>query len=180
MLGLKRGMVELYPHQESWEQNAREVIAQLKELLSGVAIDIQHIGSTAILGIHAKPIIDIVVGVHSLRDIMTKVELLEKNGIIFRKEDVAGQLLFVMGDFEADTRTHHIHVVEWNGTAWNNYINFRDYMNAFPDKAKEYDCLKQELLVKFADNRVGYTNGKQKLIDTLLDEAREWKLANLE
>ena len=46
-------------------------------------------------------------------------------GIVFRGEDVAGQLLFVMGDFEKDTRTHHIHVVRWNSAEWNNYINFR-------------------------------------------------------
>ncbi|MGO0916463.1 GrpB family protein, partial [Clostridioides difficile] len=41
------------------------------------------------------------------------------------------QLLFAMGDFEKNTRTHHIHVVEWNSVAWNNYINFRDYLNTF-------------------------------------------------
>lgn len=54
---------------------------------------------------------------------------MEEHGFVFRGEDVARQILFVMGDFEKDTRTHHIHAVKWNGTEWKNYINFRDYLN---------------------------------------------------
>ena len=119
----------LAPHQEEWTQNAERTIQTLKRLLEPVAVDIQHIGSTAIPSIHAKPIIDLVVGVRNLGDIVPYVELLKQHDIVFRGEDVAGQLLFVMGDFEKDTRTHHIHVVRWNGAEWNNYINFRDYLN---------------------------------------------------
>lgn len=100
---------------------------------------------------------------------------MQEKEIIFRGEDVKGQLLFVMGNFEKDTRTHHIHVVEWNGVAWNNYINFRDYLNAFPDKAQKYDQLKQKLSEEFADDRVSYTNGKQDLIDCFLNEVQEWR-----
>lgn len=84
-------------------------------MIPDVVIDAQHIGSTAITSIQAKPIIDIVVGVRSLSEIKSKIEQLQEKEIIFRGEDVKGQLLFVMGDFEKDTRTHHIHVVEWNG-----------------------------------------------------------------
>ena len=119
----------LAPHQEEWTQNAERTIQTLKRLLEPVAVDIQHIGSTAIPSIHAKPIIDLVIGVRNLDDIAPYVELLKQHDIVFRGEDVAGQLLFVMGDFEKDTRTHHIHVVRWNGAEWNNYINFRDYLN---------------------------------------------------
>nr|WP_325181452.1 GrpB family protein [uncultured Oscillibacter sp.] len=129
MTGLKRGTVMLALHQEEWTQNAERTIQALNRLLEPVAVDIQHIGSTAIPSIHAKPIIDLVIGVRNLDDIAPYVELLKQHDIVFRGEDVAGQLLFVMGDFEKDTRTHHIHVVRWNGAEWNNYINFRDYLN---------------------------------------------------
>lgn len=47
-----------------------------------------------------------------------------------------------MGDFENDTRTHRIHVVKWNGTERNNYVKFRDYLNAYPEKAMIYDNCK--------------------------------------
>ena len=175
MTGLKRGTVMLAPHQEEWTQNAKRTIQVLNRLLEPVAVDIQHIGSTAIPSIHAKPIIDLVVGVRNLDDIAPYVELLKQHDFVFRGEDVAGQLLFVMGDSEKDTRTHHIHVVRWNGAEWNNYINFRDYLNRFPDKAIEYDVCKKKLVAQFADDRGSYTTGKQELIDRLLKEAHTWK-----
>jgi GrpB-like predicted nucleotidyltransferase (UPF0157 family) len=124
MLGLKRGMVQLEEHTSKWNIIAEDTINMLWGILGDIAVDIQHIGSTAIGNIHAKPIIDIVVGIKELNDIKPYIDLLGKSQIIFRKEDVKGQLLFVVGDFAKDTRTHHIHVVKWNDNAWNNYINF--------------------------------------------------------
>ncbi len=82
----------------------------MKGLLAGVAVDIQHVGSTAVPSIHAKPILDVVVGVRKLEDILAYKAVLEQSGVVFRGEDVKGQLLFVMGDFEKDVRTQHIHV----------------------------------------------------------------------
>lgn len=175
MLGLKRGTVELLPHQMTWEKTAEDTISVLNDVLEGVAIDIQHVGSTAIRGICAKPIIDIAVGVNKLDDMKTFIEPLGQYGIIFRKEDVE-ELLFVIGDFEKDTRTHHIHVVEWDSAAWNNYINFRDYLNTFPDCAEEYEALKKELAIKYADDRGNYTAGKKELIGRLLKQAKLWRM----
>lgn len=180
MIGLKRGTVELLPHNPLWEDVAAETIKKLKSLLNDVAVDIQHVGSTSIQNICAKPIIDIAVGVNTLDSIKPYIELLKKNEIIFRKEDVKEQLLFVIGDFEKEFRTHHIHVVEWNSVAWNNYINFRDYLNAFPEYAKEYDDLKKKLALEFANNRGNYTAGKQEFIDRILKQAHLWKKSMLE
>ena len=177
MIGLKRGTVELLPHDPQWKNAANETIILLKSLLQDVSIDIQHVGSTAIQNISAKPIIDIAVGVNTLDSIKPYIELLKNNGIIFRKEDVKEQLLFVIGDFEKEFRTHHIHVVEWNSIAWNNYINFRDYLNAFPEYAKEYDDLKKKLALEFANNRGNYTAGKQEFIDIILKQAYLWKVS---
>ncbi|HBG5346379.1 TPA: GrpB family protein [Clostridioides difficile] len=176
MIGLKCGMVKLLAHQITWDKSAKDVIALLKNTFDKTAVDIQHIGSTSISSISAKPIIDIVVGVASLEEAKLYIEKLEQRGIIFRGQDVPEQLLFVMGDFEKNTRTHHIHVVKWNSVAWNNYINFRDYLNTFPDKAKLYDSHKQKLALQFEDNRKSYTQKKQELINILLEEARLWRM----
>lgn len=162
-------------HQDEWSNEAKNTIKELKGLLGDAAIDIQHIGSTAIPLIHAKPIIDIVIGVRERNDIQPYIEALRKKGFVFRGEDVPGQILFVKGNFEEDLRTHHIHVVKWNGDTWSNYINFRDYLNAFPEKALLYDDCKQRLAVPFSMNRKCYTEGKRKLIDILLEEARQWR-----
>ena len=87
MNGLARGTVKLVPHQREWDKNAALTIKTLKHLLGDTAIDIQHIGSTAIASISAKPIIDIAVGVGNLQDMMPYVERLGQNGIIFDGED---------------------------------------------------------------------------------------------
>ena len=176
-LGLKRGQVKLVPHQTDWHKDAACVIKTLKEILGNSAIDIQHVGSTAILNICAKPIIDIAVGVRNVADILLQREELARHGIIYRGEDVKGQLLFVLGDFLQATRTHHIHVVKWNGTKWIDYINFRDFLNTFPEKAMLYDACKRKLAMQFSNDRKSYTAGKEEIIQRLLTEARTWKLS---
>lgn len=175
MLGLKRGKVELMAHQESWRTDALNAITSIKAVLGDVAIDVQHVGSTAIYGIHAKPIIDIAVAVKALDDVKPYINLLKQVGIVYRKQDVEGQLLFVMGDFENDFRTHHIHVAVWASIQWCNYINFKDYLNAFGEKAKAYDALKLSLAEQFPEDREGYTNGKKEHIMQLLKEAEIWR-----
>lgn len=171
-LGLKRGTVDLLPHQDLWNKVAQDTIILLSDLLGDISVCIKHVGSTAIRHICAKPIIDISVGVNKLEDILPYIDLLEKNGIIFRGEDVSNQYLFVIGDFEKDIRTHHIHVVVYNSIAWENYISFRDYLNKYPDKAKEYDLLKKQLADKFSKDRNAYTKGKQTFIESILELAR--------
>lgn len=174
MIGLKRGTVELVPHQKEWCENAENVVRLLKQLLGDTAIDVQHVGSTAIFLIHAKPIIDIAVAVYDLNDILPYVEVLKQHNIIFRGEIITGEILFVMGNNEI--RTHHIHIVKWNEAEWNNYINFRDYLNTYPEKAKLYDTCKQKLAMQYSNDRKSYTAGKEKIIKRLIAEASVWKL----
>jgi len=175
MKGLKRGTVELHTHERRWEQLAEQTILRLRTLFGEAAVDIQHVGSTAIPSIPAKPIIDIAVGVDSIEDLFPFENALKEKDIIFRGSDQPGQLLLVMGDFEADTRTHHIHVVVHDSEDWQNYLNFRDYLISFPEKAKEYAKLKKALAETFSSDRGSYTAGKQQLIDRLLLEAKEWR-----
>lgn len=168
-LGLKRGTVQLEPHDKQWDEIAVQTIKTLKSILGDDVIDIQHIGSTAIPTIKAKPIIDIAVGVTDFDKVMLHNEQLQKKGIFYRGSDVECQLLYVMGDMENDTRTHHIHIVKWNGTEWKNYIHFRDYLNANENMALMYQNLKEELESKYADDRVAYTRGKKDMIDNILN-----------
>ena len=177
MIGLKRGTVRLLPHQEKWSREAEQTIRDLKKILGNTAVDIQHIGSTAVPLIYAKPVIDIAVGLYDVQDILPYEEELRKYGFVFRGEDVPGQALFVKGDFEKDFRTHHIHAVKWKGREWERYLDFRDYLNAFPEKAMEYDQLKRKLALQFSEDRRSYTEGgKQQFIEAMLGEARLWRL----
>ena len=174
-LGLKRGTIKLEPHDRRWRQEAGRVIGVLKRVLGEDAIDIQHIGSTSISSISAKPIIDIVVGVKDLTMISKHNDELKEHGIYYRGSDVDGQLLYVMGDFERDTRTHHIHVVIWNGKEWNNYVDFRDFLNYNVDVAFQYQSLKESLESKYTNDRNAYTQGKREMIGRILEQARQWR-----
>ncbi len=178
-IGLKRTTVVLEEHCVAWESLAAQTISKLKKILGDIAIDIQHVGSTSIGGIAAKPIIDIAVGVRDLEQVSSKNQVLEENGILYRKQDVAGQMLYVIGDFENEIRTHHIHIVTYGSTNWNNYINFRDYLNFDQKMALEYSQLKKALAKEYASNRSKYTEGKQELIDRILEMAANWKRALL-
>ncbi len=175
MIGLKRGTVRLEPHQEQWELSAAEVQQDLREVLGDAAVDIQHVGSTAIRSISAKPIVDIAVGIRDLAQGKLLAEKLSQRQIILRQEDIPGQLLFVKGDFAQDTRSHHIHFVRWNDPAWIDYIDFRDYLNACPEQAARYEKVKIKLARKFPAGRQEYTAGKQRIIAELLRSARQWR-----
>lgn len=177
MLGLKRGTVQLYEHEQAWEIEAQNTILRLKEILGGIIEDIQHVGSTSILTIKAKPIIDIAVAVDSFEDILKFEEELEKKGFYYRpKVDLGEQLLFASGSYYDGTgeiQTHFIHVVKTGSMDWRNYINFRDYLNNTPAVAKAYEELKVSLAKQApVDNgREKYLRGKHDFIVYTLRKA---------
>lgn len=175
-IGLKRGTVAVEPHRVEWEMSAQKMIELLKEVLKEDIVDAQHIGSTSIKSICAKPIIDIVVGVSSFDKIMRHNYVLMEKGIIYRRENLPGQHLYVVyGDFENSIQTHYIHVVIWGQGTWNNYINMRDYLNTHEDRAKEYSELKERLAKIYPEDRIAYINGKGALIEDILRCAEEWR-----
>lgn len=167
-LGLKRGTVELLDHDKNWESIAQNTMIILKKILKEEIIAIEHIGSTAISTIKAKPIIDLVVGVNDLSKIIQFNKQLEQANIIYRGYEHENQLLYVMGDLKKDTRTHHIHVVKYQSIEWENYLYFRDTLNQNKDIALEYQQIKENLSKQYHNDRIAYTLGKQPFIDQIL------------
>ena len=170
LFGLKRGTVRLLPHDAAWEEEAAKTICLLKPILREDAADAQHVGSTAIRGICAKPILDIAIGAKDLQTLQKHHETLAQNGVVFRREERPNEWLYVMGDIEHDFITHHIHAVEYGGEAWRNYITFRDHMNAHPEDAAQYEALKQRLFKEHAEDRSAYTEGKHHFITQILQK----------
>jgi len=174
MIGLKRGTVMLSEHEKEWEWIAEATILRLQELFGEVSCGIEHVGSTQIRSIKAKPIIDIAVAVRSFDEVLPLIPSLEDAGFIRRNRENDRELFFVCGDFERNIRTHYIHVVPKDSAEWRNYIHFRDYLNAFPKKAREYEALKLNLMERYPNDRGAYTAGKAELIHRLLREALAW------
>ena len=171
-IGLYRGTVVLEKHQSKWQENAKETISILRDILSDAAVDIQHVGSTAIESICAKPIIDIVVGARDLDKVLKQNKTLEENGFLFRGQDHPDQYLYVCGD--DDFITHHIHVCIYDSDTWNDYINMRDYLLCHEEDAKKYEDLKKELALYYHKDRKTYTQMKSSMIQEILDKARMW------
>ena len=172
MIGLKRGTVALYPHDGEWEAEAEHTIKILRSLLRDEAVDIQHIGSTAVRSIRAKPIIDIALSVRSFEDILRKKTVLKKNGFHFRNSDIENQLLFACGSYYEGTgeeQTHFIHVVFDGSKEWQDYLLVRDYLNSNRHAAREYEALKCRLAEECPvdSGRRHYLAGKHDFIASL-------------
>lgn len=177
MIGLKRGTVQLCEHEEAWELEAQNTIARLKKILGAVAKDVQHVGSSSIPSIKAKPIIDIAVAVNDFNDVLAFEKELKADGFYYRPQANLGeQLLFASGSFydgTGDLQTHFIHIVKAGGMDWINYINFRDYLNRTPSAAKEYEELKESLALQAPVDRgrENYLKGKRDFIVYTLRKA---------
>ncbi|MBO4706339.1 MAG: GrpB family protein [Spirochaetaceae bacterium] len=172
-IGLRMGSVKVEQHNPEWETIARNTIEQLKKILKNTAVDIQHVGSTAIKNIRAKPIIDIVIGVSELDNILPFNEDLKANGFFFCGQIHPEQYLYVCG--HDDFRSHHIHVVTYNSKIWNDYLNMRDYLNCHKDEAQAYSELKESLAKQYAKNRDTYTAKKSEFISSILQKAEIWR-----
>lgn len=179
MIGLKRGTVKLCEHENEWEIEAQNTIVRLKQILGSVIKDIQHVGSTSIPSIKAKPIIDIAVAVDNFDDVLTFEKELKNEGFYYRpnaQASLRNQLLLACGSFydgSGELQTHFIHVVITDSMDWLNYINFRDYLNSKPSVAKEYEKLKVSLVKQAPvdSGREKYLNGKHDFIVYTLRKA---------
>lgn len=166
VLGVKRYAVRLVPYNEEWTRLFQETKSEVQQILDSNVIDIQHIGSTAIRGIVAKPILDVAVIVHDLDAI--NLEGMNRNGYVYGAEaGVPGRSFFAKYR-DVDISTHHIHCYEQNNQNLLATIAFRDYLIAHPDYAKQYNDLKVHLAQQYADDRITYTNEKADFIQMIL------------
>ncbi len=178
-LGLPRGTVALAPHDPGWAAEAAQTIDTLRRILGDAAADAQHVGSTSIRDIMAKPIVDIAVAARDFDDVLKKRDALQAAGFYYRATDLPAQLLFAKGSFYEGTdelQTHFIHVVKTGSREWRDYLNFRDYMNANPAAAKAYEALKLRLAAEcpLDAGRAHYLAGKHEFIRYALRKALVW------
>ena len=162
MLGLLKGTVRLVPHTEVWHQLFVEEAIRLRNAIGEHAVAIEHMGSTAVCGLAAKPILDIGVSLARLSDGVACINTIENIGYEYRGEaGIAGRFYFVKGE----PRTHHLHMVEAGSEFWKRHLLFRDYLLNHSDVAKKYEKLKLELAQKYSHDREAYTLGKSAFIE---------------
>lgn len=173
VIGLKRGTVVLKKHHKEWKEAFDAEKENLEKLLGDIVLDVQHIGSTAVPGLSAKPLIDMLMAVRSLSDVEVIRPILEKDGYKYRENGPNDEVkrLFVKGPEEK--RTHHLHVTELGSSVWKHDTAFRDWLLTHPEDVKTYEKLKQKLAKEYAETREFYTKGKYEFIEGILKKAEK-------
>jgi len=135
--------------------------------------DIQHVGSTSVPGLGAKPIIDIMIGIHDLSLVDECVQPLQSLGYEYLGEfGIPGRHYFRKPPETLSMhRTYHIHMVETNHDGWKRNMLFRDYLRTHPEDAKQYEVLKRALAEQFGSDREGYADAKTDFIEAVLVKA---------
>lgn len=160
----------LVTHNPEWKVWAADEIQLLTDLLADFTPTINHIGSTAVSGIMAKPIVDILVEISGDSDWGEVKNILEKSGYICMSESVK-RMSFNKGYTPAGyaDKLFHIHM---HTTGDNDEICFRDFLRRNPSVAKEYETLKLCLLPRYRNNRDGYTHAKTDFINRVIKSAK--------
>lgn len=169
-LGLRVGGVVVREYDSRWPAEFERERAALANLLDGVVDRIEHVGSTAVAGLAAKPLIDIALGFSDPRRLdegrarllaagyEDRGDLGEKGGVVVTKGTPS-------------ERTHILHLVLVQSDQWRRFLTFRDTLRADPTVRDEYATLKRGLAQQFPDDREGYTGGKAPFVDGVTKRA---------
>ncbi|WP_438314855.1 GrpB family protein [Sporosarcina sp. FA9] len=175
LLGLKNDEVRLESHTPEWNEEFCTVKKELMKCTSLGDYRILHIGSTAIIGMPAKPIIDILVGVDDLQKIdKPLLKDFFMAGFLRLKVERPGEI--VLAKFTDDTyneKTHFIHIVEYQKELWNNLIFFRDYLNSNEDARKQYLEIKLEYLKRSSTGVNEYTDFKEEFVKEIVSKRND-------
>jgi GrpB-like predicted nucleotidyltransferase (UPF0157 family) len=150
-----------------WSKLFEELRAPVAAVLGdlALAIAIEHIGSTSVPGLAAKPIIDMDVVVASTAHIPTAIKRLATLGYVHEGDQgISGREAFV---WPPSTPRHHLYVCARDSEALRRHLSFRDYLLKHPDEVQRYGRLKQELAEKFRNDREAYTNAKDEYIQAI-------------
>lgn len=167
-IGLRRHTVRLAEHRPVWARLFASEAALIRELAGEFLLDVQHIGSTAVPGLAAKPVLDLAAALRSPADRPAVVTILCANGYIDRGNggDQGGYPL--VKESKPGLRTVHLHLVEQIDPQWMQYLSFRNILRQDIALRDQYAALKQELAQRFPDDRRSYTEGKHEFITEVL------------
>ena len=168
-LGLESGVVRLVDYDERWPLLFADEVRRIRDECGTLLLRLEHVGSTSIPGMCAKPVLDIAAGRPSAASIGDYVAALERAGYEHRGErGLPGREYFRRGE----PRAYHLHLVEDDGPLWCDYIAFRDYLRADSRGAREFADLKRVLAARFADDRDAYLTAKGPHVLEILRRAR--------
>ncbi|MDT0341584.1 GrpB family protein [Streptomyces litchfieldiae] len=163
--------IDIADHDPSWPDQGARAGAELIDALPGLFLNVEHVGSTSVPRLVAKPVIDLMASVAALDDVTADREaVLERLGYRSQETGMPGRL-FYYRDTDAGRRSHHLHIVTADTWETRNERLFRDHLRAHPEVATEYGELKRRAAVEEEDG-LAYTKRKTELIQHVVDRER--------
>ena len=171
MQGYGGGPIMVSDYDPAWPATFEQERASLHTALGPLVLTVEHIGSTAVPGLAAKPIIDLQLSVRDLAEARSGcVAPLQALGYAYLPEYEArlpGQLFFRKGQ----PWSHHLHVLQDDHPRWRRRLLFRDHLRNHPEAVRAYAKLKRDLAAAFDDDMSGYMNAKSAFVAATLAEA---------
>ncbi len=167
--------VVVVPYDAEWPALFRQIAAPMRDALGDVALRIDHIGSTSVPGLAAKPIIDVQISVASFEPLDAFRLSLQGLGYVWRADNPERTKRYFR-ESPGNRRTH-IHVRKHGSWGEQFALLFRDYLRAHPDAAARYAELKRSLAEQYRDDRHGYTEAKGPFIWATMIQANDWSQA---
>lgn len=170
-LGLKQNEVRLVPYTSDWPKEFEEVKQAVSQQTALPAERIEHIGSTAMEGMSAKPIIDILIGVDDLEVVSEVIAQLQTLGFYQLKVERPGEIVLAkFTDKKFETKTHFIHLVKHEGELGCNLLFFRDYLRAHKEARDAYTELKLAFTQQAATGINEYTDHKEAFVKSIVSK----------
>jgi GrpB-like predicted nucleotidyltransferase (UPF0157 family) len=164
--------IEIHEHLPAWADEFRHVGAKLRQALGTVALRIDHIGSTSIAGLAAKPILDLQVSVVALEPVNPFLVPMEALGYVWRRDNPDKTKRYFR---EAPgSRRTHIHVRKAGSWHEQFALLFRDYVRLHPAEQRKYEAVKRELATKYRLQRQKYTDAKDPIFWEIMFRADRW------
>ncbi|QKY68370.1 GrpB family protein [Lentibacillus sp. CBA3610] len=164
--------VDVVPYDALWPLLFDIEAGKLQEIFGGRVLEIHHIGSTSVEGMHAKPVIDIMPVVRDIGMIDRLNVSMERIGYEAKREHgIPGRRFFQKG---GDDRTHHVHVFEAGSVHIERHLAFRDYLRNHPDEASSYSRLKLGLAARFPAYMDAYIERKNQFVEETERKALAW------
>ena len=168
ILGVQYGTVRLREYTDEWSNYFESEKGRIIKVIGDKVLVVDHIGSTAIPGMLAKPIIDVLIGMETVDYVSSCIKSLEGIGYTYKGEyGLPGRHFFLRGD----PIKYHLHIMKRDSDLWRNNIIFRDFLRNNQDAAQRYSEIKRELAERFKYDRDSYTSSKAPFIESILEIA---------
>jgi GrpB-like predicted nucleotidyltransferase (UPF0157 family) len=161
--------VVICPYSNAWPELFRTTQAQLTRVFAPTVITVEHIGSTSVVGLAAKPVIDVLLGAESLADIEAKIDRLRDLGYeyVSKYENELPMRRYFTKSSLTSLRIH-LHAVELGSRIWQEHLAFRDALRTDPSLRSQYESLKLQLAQQFANDKPAYSAAKDPFVQSVL------------